>query len=571
MQKRKALPAVGFLRTLILFRAPYAGKSPKAGPKRDMKMSDTTENVESESSLDPDFQTDFELGQDNIRPFGLDIHNPVFLISSVLIAGFVILSLANQEASAAFFGWLRPMLTSEFDWFLVLSVDAMLIFCLALIVLPVGAVRIGGQDATPDYSYAGWIAMMFAAGIGIGLLFFGVLEPTYYNFSEGGNASPLGIDATQPGNEYVGVVGTIHHWGLEGWCVYALVGLTLAIFAYNKGMPMTLRSAFYPILGERIWGWWGHAIDTLAVFATLFGLTTSLGLGAQQVAFGLNEVAGIETTNTVVVMLIVGITAIALVSVCMGMDAGVKRLSEINMIMAVGLFLFVFFITGAVDAITRYFSVMTDYVMMLPALSNPFGREDTSFFHGWTTFYWAWWIAWSPFVGMFIARISKGRTVREFLLCALIAPTLVCALWMSTFGGAAIDMLNAGGAEGVRATVIDSYKPEGALFGFLKELPFYSIVSPIALVLIVIFFVTSSDSGSLVIDTITAGGKMDAPVAQRVFWCTLEGLVAIALLLGGGLSALQGAAVSTGIPFTLVLLAMMYCVYVALKSERAKM
>ncbi|MEM7596125.1 MAG: BCCT family transporter [Pseudomonadota bacterium] len=534
-------------------------------------MSDTTENVESESSLDPDFQTDFELGQDNIRPFGLDIHNPVFLISSVLIAGFVILSLANQEASAAFFGWLRPMLTSEFDWFLVLSVDAMLIFCLALIVLPVGAVRIGGQDATPDYSYAGWIAMMFAAGIGIGLLFFGVLEPTYYNFSEGGNASPLGIDATQPGNEYVGVVGTIHHWGLEGWCVYALVGLTLAIFAYNKGMPMTLRSAFYPILGERIWGWWGHAIDTLAVFATLFGLTTSLGLGAQQVAFGLNEVAGIETTNTVVVMLIVGITAIALVSVCMGMDAGVKRLSEINMIMAVGLFLFVFFITGAVDAITRYFSVMTDYVMMLPALSNPFGREDTSFFHGWTTFYWAWWIAWSPFVGMFIARISKGRTVREFLLCALIAPTLVCALWMSTFGGAAIDMLNAGGAEGVRATVIDSYKPEGALFGFLKELPFYSIVSPIALVLIVIFFVTSSDSGSLVIDTITAGGKMDAPVAQRVFWCTLEGLVAIALLLGGGLSALQGAAVSTGIPFTLVLLAMMYCVYVALKSERAKM
>jgi BCCT family betaine/carnitine transporter len=535
-------------------------------------MTDTTDQMESDSAhADPDFQTDFELGQDNIRPFGLDIHNPVFVISAVLISAFVILALANQEGAASFFGWLRPWLTSTFDWFLVLSVNAMLIFCLALIVLPVGSVRIGGKDAKPDYSYAGWIAMMFAAGIGIGLLFFGVLEPTYYNFSEGGNASPLGIDATQPGNEYVGIVGTIHHWGLEGWCVYALVGLTLAIFAYNKGMPMTLRSAFYPILGERIWGWWGHAIDTLAVFATLFGLTTSLGLGAQQVAFGLNEVAGIETTNTVVVLLIVGITVIALGSVLMGMDAGVKRLSEINMIMAVCLFLFVFFVTGAVDAITRYFSVMVDYVVMLPALSNPFGREDTSYFHGWTTFYWAWWIAWSPFVGMFIARISKGRTVREFVLCALIAPTLVCALWMSTFGGAAIDMLNAGGAEGVRATVIDSYKPEGALFGFLKELPLYSIVSPIALVLIVIFFVTSSDSGSLVIDTITAGGKMDAPVAQRVFWCTLEGLVAIALLLGGGLAALQGAAVSTGIPFTLVLLAMMYCVYVALKSERAKM
>jgi len=517
------------------------------------------------------FETDYKMGQDNIRPMGLDIHNPVFLISSVVIIAFVLLSLANQEASAEFFGWLRPWLTSTFDWFLVLSVNAITLFCLALIVLPVGSVRIGGKDATPEYSYAGWIAMMFAAGIGIGLLFFGVLEPVYYNFAEGGNARPLGIDPTQPGNEYIGVVGTIHHWGLEAWAIYAAVGLSLAIFCYNLGLPLTLRSAFYPILGDRVWGWWGHAIDILAVFATLFGLTTSLGLGAQQVAFGLNEVFGIEPSNTVTVLLIIGITAIALGSVLMGLDKGVKRLSEINMIMAVALFLFVILATGVVSNVTRYFSVLADYVVALPALSNPFGRDDTSFFHGWTTFYWAWWIAWSPFVGMFIARISKGRTVREFILCALIAPTLVCALWMSTFGGAAIDMINAGGAEGVTATVIDSYKPEGALFGFLKELPFYGIVAPLALILIVIFFVTSSDSGSLVIDTITAGGKMDAPVIQRIFWCTLEGLVAIALLLGGGLAALQGAAVSTGIPFTLVVLVMCYCLWLALRSERAKL
>lgn len=484
-----------------------------------------------------------------------------------MIILFVILALSFQKESAEFFGWLRPFLTKQFDWFLVLSVDIMTLFCLALIILPVGSVRIGGKDAKPDYSYAGWIAMMFAAGIGIGLLFFGVLEPVYYNFAENGAARPLNIDITQPGNEYIGVVGTIHHWGLEGWAVYAVVGLTLAIFCYNKGLPLTLRSAFYPVLGDRIWGWPGHVIDTLAVFATLFGLTTSLGLGAQQVAAGLNEVFGIEPTNTVTVLLIIGITLIALGSVLMGMDKGVKRLSEINMIMAVGLFIFVIIMTGVVDAATRYFSTMVQYVTLLPALSNPFGREDTSYFHGWTTFYWAWWIAWSPFVGMFIARISKGRTVREFVLCALIAPTLVCALWMSTFGGAAIDMLNAGGAAGVKETVIDSYKPEGALFGFLKELPFYNFVAPLALVLIVIFFVTSSDSGSLVIDTITAGGKMDAPVIQRIFWCTLEGLVAIALLLGGGLAALQGAAVSTGIPFTFVVLAMCYTVYRALLTE----
>ncbi|MEM6729105.1 MAG: BCCT family transporter, partial [Pseudomonadota bacterium] len=331
------------------------------------------------------------MGQDNIRPLGLDIHNPVFLISSVVIMGFVLLALANQEASAAFFGWLRPWLTSTFDWFLVLSVNAITLFCLALIVLPVGSVRIGGADATPDYSYAGWIAMMFAAGIGIGLLFFGVLEPVYYNFSEGGGASPLGIDATQPGNEYIGIVGTIHHWGLEGWAVYAAVGLALAIFCYNLKLPLTLRSAFYPILGERVWGWWGHIIDTLAVFATLFGLTTSLGLGAQQVAAGLNEIFGIEPSGTVVVLIIIGITLIALGSVLLGMDAGVKRLSEINMVMAVCLFLFVIAVTGVGTAIARYGQVMVDYVTMLPALSNPFGREDTSYFHGWTTFYWAWW------------------------------------------------------------------------------------------------------------------------------------------------------------------------------------
>ena len=254
-------------------------------------------------------------------------------------------------------------------------------------------------------------------------------------------------------------------------------------------------------------------------------------------------------------------------SVVAGMDKGVKRLSEINMVMAILLFFFVFFVTGALGAITRYVDVMTQYVVQIVPLSNPFGREDTSYFHGWTTFYWAWWIAWSPFVGMFIARISKGRTVREFVLCVLIAPTLVCALWMSTFGGAAIDMIEAGTGQGITGVVVDTYKPEISLFRFLDQLPFYSIIAPVSLVLIIIFFVTSSDSGSLVIDTITAGGKMDAPVVQRVFWCTLEGLVAIALLLGGGLSALQGAAVSTGIPFTIVVLLMCYTVFKALQTE----
>jgi BCCT family betaine/carnitine transporter len=511
--------------------------------------------------------TDYEMGSNNIRPMGLDIHNPVFLVSAGVIIIFVVLALAFQQQSAELFGWLRPFLTSKFDWFLVIAVDIMLVFCLALIVLPVGSVRIGGKDAKPDYSYAGWIAMLFSAGIGIGLLFFGVLEPVYYTYAEGGAANPLGIDPKSPGNENIGIVGTVHHWGLGGWAVYAVVGLSLAIFCYNKGLPLTLRSAFHPILGDRIWGWPGHIIDTLAVFATLFGLTTSLGLGAQQIAAGLNDIFGIEPSNVVTVFLIIGITIIALGSVLAGMDKGVKRLSEINMYMAIALFLFIFVLAGPIDGILRYFDVMVNYAIQIVPLSNPFGREDTSYFHGWTTFYWAWWIAWSPFVGMFIARISKGRTVREFVLCVLIAPTLVCALWMSTFGGAAIDMIEAGTGQGITGVVVDTYKPEISLFRFLDQFPLNGFIAPLSLILIIIFFVTSSDSGSLVIDTITAGGKMDAPAVQRVFWCTLEGLVAIALLLGGGLAALQGAAVSTGIPFTIVVLLMCFTVYKALLSE----
>lgn len=514
------------------------------------------------------FSTDYELGQDNIRPFGLDIHNPVFVISAAVIVSFVVIALLNQQATADFFGWLRPFLTSTFDWFLMMSVNFMVLFCLFLALSPLGSVKIGGKDAVPDYSYSGWIAMLFSAGIGIGLLFFGVLEPMYYSLPEL-KALPLGADPSVAGNERMGIVGTVFHWGLSGWAVYVVVGLCLAIFCYNLNLPLTLRSAFYPIFGDRVWGWPGHIIDTLAVFATLFGLTTSLGLGAQQVAAGLNDVFGIPTSNMLTVGLILGITAVALVSVLLGMDAGVKRLSEINMVMAVLLFAFVLLVGPTLKLISTFGLVLKDYVVNFVALSNPFGREDLGYMHGWTTFYWAWWIAWSPFVGMFIARISRGRTVREFVFCVLIAPSLVCALWMTVFGGFALEQL-AGGYTGVKE-VVAAYKPELSLFRMLDQLPLYSIVAPISLVLIVVFFVTSSDSGSLVIDTITAGGKMDAPVAQRVFWCTFEGLVAIALLLGGGLNALQGAAVSMGIPFTVVVLAMCWCLYLALKSEHLKL
>ena len=430
--------------------------------------------------------------------------------------------------------------------------------------------KIGGEEATTDYGYPAWIAMLFSAGMGIGLLFFSVLEPMYYSLPEL-EALPLGIDPTNADGSIgnMGLAGTVFHWGFSAWAVYVVVGLSLAIFCYNLGLPLTLRSAFYPVLGERIWGWPGHVVDTLAVFATLFGLTTTLGLGAQQIAAGLTDVFGMEIGQGGIVILILAITAIALGSVLLGMDAGVRRLAEINMWLALALFFFVLLLGPTFVLLGRFVGTMTDYVTHFVQLSNPFGREDTGYMHGWTTFYWAWWIAWSPFVGMFIARISKGRTVREFIACVLVLPSLVCALWMSVFGGMALEQL-AAGYDGAREVVV-AYQPELSFFRMIDQFPLYSIVAPLCLVLIVVFFVTSSDSGSLVIDTITAGGKMDAPVAQRVFWCTFEGLVAIALLLGGGLNALQGAAVSMGIPFTLVVLAMCWCLFLALRVERRKL
>ncbi|RFP87137.1 BCCT family transporter [Rhodobacteraceae bacterium 63075] len=527
--------------------------------------------------------TDYEIGQDNIEtkvgPFGLDIHNPVFLVSGLTVVVFVIYALLAPTQAADFFGWLRPALTSTFDWFFLTAANIFVIFCLVLIVTPYGKVRLGGADAKPDYGYLGWFAMLFAAGMGIGLMFFGVLEPAYYFGTPWGD-EPLGtvrpftedgqlIEANVAEAKRMALAATSYHWALHPWAIYAVVALGLALFSYNKGLPLSIRSAFYPILGERVWGWWGHTIDIVAVFATLFGLATSLGLGAQQANAGLEFVYGIPNNVTAQVILIVLITAFALVSVVRGLDGGVKVLSEFNMLLAILLLLFVLFTAGAVGIFTDFGKTLVAYVQEVVPLSNPIGREDDGYRQGWTAFYWAWWISWSPFVGMFIARVSRGRTVREFITCVLIIPSVVCIFWMAVFGGTAInDMIANLGDSAVKANVIDSYVPELSLFAMLESLPLASITSTVGIVLVIVFFVTSSDSGSLVIDTITAGGKIDAPVPQRVFWCTFEGMVAIALLIGGGLSSLQAMVISTGLPFTVVLLLICVAIWKGLAAER---
>ncbi|APE31530.1 BCCT transporter [Halomonas aestuarii] len=525
--------------------------------------------------------TDYVIGQDNITTtkFGidLDLHGKVFSISSLLILFFVIITLALQDQVEPIFNTVFSFLTGNMSWFFLLAANIFVVLAIGLIFTPLGKVRIGGAHAKPEFSYLGWFAMLFAAGMGIGLMFYGVSEPlTHFGTAMGGTATengvrtdwaPLGAAAgDQAGAIDVGMAATIFHWGLHPWGIYAVVALALALFSFNKGLPLTMRSIFYPILGERIWGWPGHLIDILAVFATLFGLATSLGLGASQASAGLGYLFGIPDNNVTMVLLIMGITVVALMSVVAGVDKGVQRLSQINMVLAFLLLAFVIAVGPTLAIISGFFTNLGAYMVDLPALSMPFGREDANFSQGWTAFYWAWWISWSPFVGMFIARVSRGRTVREFLIAVLLVPSLVSVLWMTAFGGTAIDQVVTDGFQGVKEAAL-----ELQLFVMLGQLPLTSITSFVGIVLVIVFFVTSSDSGSLVIDSITAGGKVDAPKPQRIFWALIEGAIAIALLLGGGLTALQTAVITTGLPFTLVLLVACYAIIKGLMSEpRAK-
>jgi len=528
-----------------------------------------------------DESNNYHIGRDNIQPFGLDIHNPVFFISGLSVTAFVLITLLFQAEAAAFFGWLRPQITSNFDWFFLLSGNVFVIFSLFLVVSPLGKIRLGGSDARPEFGYIGWFSMLFAAGMGIGLMFFGVSEPiSHFNSSLGGIAvdaagirtdwAPLGAALGDPeAARDLAMATTIFHWGLHPWSIYAVVGLALAFFAYNYKLPLTLRSAFYPLLGNKVWGFWGHVIDILAVFATLFGLTTSLGLGTKQALSGFNYLFGWGTDSLAIVLLISVITAIAIVSVLRGLDGGVKILSELNMGLAMLLLIFIIVMGPTSDIFDAIFGGAAAYMKEIIPLSTPFGREDANFSQGWTSFYWAWWISWSPFVGMFIARVSKGRTVREFILCVVIVPTLLGIVWMGAFGGTAISQVIADASAPV-ATDAQELK----LFVMVESFPMASLLSLIGVILVLVFFITSSDSGSLVVDSLTAGGKENAPVVQKVFWCSFEGILAIVLLIVGGseaLGALQAMSVSTGLPFTAVLLAMCVSLYMGLKKEYRKM
>ncbi len=504
-----------------------------------------------------------EPGENNWVGWGFDIHPHVTGISAVLLITFILLTLMFHQQADAFFGAAMSFITNTFGWFLILASNVFIIAALVFAFSRYGRIRIGGQKAKPEFSTLGWFAMLLSAGMGIGLMFWSVGEPMYHYNSP----SPMfnGIQGSTPEAAQAAMGTTYFHWGIHPWAIYAIVALGLAFFAYNRGLPLTIRSIFYPLLGNRIYGFWGNVIDILSVLATLTGLATSLGLGVKQINAGLNYLFNVQVSVTTQIILIAVITAFATLSVMSGLDGGVKRLSQINMGTAAIFMLFLLLAGPTVYILSGFTQNLGYYITKLPELSLWAETFRESNWQGsWTVFYWAWWISWSPFVGMFIARISKGRTVREFILVVMLVPTLLSFVWMSVFGGSAIFLQSSGTADLLSAVQADV---STALFAMLQHFPLTNILSFIGILLVTIFFVTSSDSGSLVVDHLTSGGKLDSPIPQRVFWAVMEGVVAAVLLIGGGLTTLQTAAVSTGLPFAVILLLIIYALYVGFSQE----
>lgn len=533
-------------------------------------------------------ESDREPGDTNIQKFGFDIHPVVFPISLVIILAFVAVTVVFSERTAEAYTTVFEGINGDFGWFYILAVNLFIVTVLYFALSKYGHIRIGGVEAEKEFSDFAWIAMLFSAGMGIGLVFFSVAEPMWHFGSDASEfmvVPPVfGAEGGTTEAATAAIAQTFFHWGFHPWAIYGLVGLGLAFFTYNRGLPLTVRSIFWPLLGERIYGWPGHIIDLITVFATLFGLSTSLGLGVKQINAGLSYVFGdalnvmnVPTGTIPEIIIIAVITLIASASVAAGLEDGIKRLSTVNVYLMLIMLVFVLVVGPVVyifgtftQGLGVYFGNFFDLSFFTSAIggSTTLGDYTVSGWMGdWTVFYWGWWIAWSPFVGMFIARISKGRTVRELILGVLLVPTLFSFLWLATFGGSAL-WIELVGNGGIASALAQPNADEAtATFTMLDSLPLEAVSGLLITLLVVTFFVTSSDSGSLVIDHITSGGIHDAPKIQRIFWAVAEGGVAAALVYVGGLDALRTASIATGLPFAVVLCLVCYTVYRGLDNE----
>lgn len=488
--------------------------------------------------------------------------NPrVFWGASLIIGLLLAVAVLAPGASDYVFQAAQDWVIGAFGWFYIAAVAGFLLVIVGLALAPTGRLRLGADHAEPDFPWLSWIAMLFAAGMGIGLMYFAVAEPIQHYIAPP-DVEPRTFDAAREA-----MVITFFHYGVHAWAIYALVGLSLAYFAHRKGLPLTLRSGLYPLLGKRIDGPVGDAVDIFAIWGTVFGIATSLGFGVAQINSGLNYLTGLPVGAGVQVGLIALVMGAAMISVLTGLDRGVRRLSELNLILAVLLMVFVLAVGPTEFLFKAVFQNLGLYLdEFFVRTFNQYAYEPRGWMADWTLFYWAWWIAWSPFVGMFIARISRGRTVREFILGVLLVPAGFTFLWMTVFGNTAI-ALDMGGAAGAISAAVEA-DLSTAIFRFFEYLPGTAITSTIAVLLVAVFFVTSADSGSLVIDTIASGGADDTPRWQRVYWCSVEGLSAALLLLAGGLGALQAATLVAALPFTVIMIALAFGLVRQMNADR---
>ncbi|WFE76518.1 BCCT family transporter [Roseinatronobacter sp. S2] len=496
-----------------------------------------------------------------------DVNPPMATLSKLLVIAFVLAGVMAPEAMGRFFEGVQSWITVNMSWYYILSIAMFITFVFGLIFSRYGAIRLGKDSDRPEFSTFAWFSMLFGAGMGIGLLFWSVAEPMYHvqnaPFLEDGTAGSMAGSVTA-------MQVTFLHWGLHGWAVYVIVGMSLAYFSYRKGLPLTIRASLYPILGDRIYGNWGHLVDLLAIFGTIFGVATTLGLGAGQIQAGLNHLFGVPMDPWIRYLIIMVISAIATLSAVSGVGRGIKILSEMNMWLSIFLII-VFILVGPTVFLLGFFITnIGEYIVNVIPMGLWVNPDPESGWQGaWTVFYWGWWIAWAPFVGMFIARVSRGRTIREFAIGVLIVPTLITFFWMSIFGGTALYQEFVQGGGIIDAVNEDISKP---LFLIIENFGlglFGSLMSFVALILIITYFVTSSDSGTLVVTTLISMGKEEPPVTYRVFWGIGEGAVAAVLLASGGLAALQTASLAAGLPFSIIMFLMMWGLFRALSAEPA--
>ena len=488
------------------------------------------------------------------------VNRPVFIASALLIVGFIVFGSLFGELAGEVFSQLQSFMTHRFRWLFIILMNVTVVFSLYIALSRYGDIRLGHQTEHPEYSLLSWFGMLFSAGIGIGLLYWGTAEPLYHFMSP-----PMGQAETVEAAKQAMSISFLH-WGIHAWALYCVVALSLAYFHYRRGLPLSIRSVLYPLIGQKIYGKWGHVVDTLAVFGTMFGVVTSLGLGAMQINAGFSNVFGIPNNVPVQLCLIAIITAMATLSVMMGLDKGIKRLSDINIVLTVLLLGFMLFFGPTQFIIDSFIENIGNYVSQLIPLgfwSEAYSNTDWQ--ANWTIFYWAWWVSWSPFVGIFVARISRGRTIREFIFGVLFIPMLLLFFWFTTFGGSAVHMELMGNYGLIEAVKADY---GSAIFKLIEYYPLTKPLTLVIVVMIMLWFVTSSDSASFVIDMLTAGGDTNPPKIQRLFWALSQGVIAAVLLVAGGLSALQAVAIIAGFPFAIVVFVMMYCLWRGLTRDR---